>query len=234
MTSKIRPLTILFSLGILTAFGTVSYVLFIKKGKNEFNVTSVTAIILFLLMLAGFFAIIWLTLIVKIDKQRRTITLSYPFRLQSRTFNFDEIVGYRYKYLNGRITYKSLQLKTKSGQTFTFSDFETLNLREFENEFIKLFDLRSGKYFTKINQQQKESEIKRSNYFDKEQAKEIRFYLSLALVICVVLIGDLIKRHIKDGTKITTVTIIAIISLIVTLIATIIKLKKTNQTIKDI
>lgn len=235
MISKIRPLTILFSLIMLTAVGTVPYISFIKKSESEYNHTSIfIAAILFLLMLAGLFAIIWLTLIVKMDKERRIITFTYPFRLQSKTYNFEDIEGYRYKYLNGRIAYKSLQVKTKYGQTFTFSDFETLNLREFENEFIKLFDLRSGKYFIKINQQQKESEINKSKYFDKEQAKDIRFYLYLALVICIIIIGDFLKKYINGDVKITVVIIITTISLIITLIATIIKLKKTNQKIKNL
>lgn len=231
MKSKIRLLTILFSLVMLLAFGTVPYLLFIKKGVDSINIATIAATVIFLLLLAGLFAIIWLTLIVKLDKESRTITFTYPFTLSSTSIHFDDIIGFRYRYLSGRIEYKALQVKTNTGQTFTFSDFETENLRDFEKEFIDLFEIRKGKNFYKLSQEQKDFEIENSRTFDFEQAKEIRFMLYVIIAFCVFVLASFVKKFIDDEIKNSVVTIIAATMTI--LILAINKLKRTNRQIKN-
>lgn len=228
MNSKKRPITILFSLTMLIAFGTVPYITFVKRNVSEVNIESITATILLLLMMCGSIAIIWCTLIVKVDENLKTITFVYPLMFQSKTFYFDEIIGFRYKYLNARVPYKSLQIRSKSGQTYILSDFETQNLKELENKFLQLFDLRKGKLFSKITQKQKEIEINNSRAFDRIQAKEIKFYLYLAIAFCIVLIGNFLSLYGNNAGKPTAFSVIFNTALIVILIATLVKLKKIN------
>lgn len=232
MISRIRLLTIFFSLAMLTAFGSVPYILFYKKGLTEVNVATVTALFMFLLLISGIIAIFWLTLIIKIDIQQKQITFFYPFRLKRTKLKFDEILGFRFKYLSGRVEYKALQLKTKSGQTFTFSDFDTANLRDFENQFVKHLELRRGNTFTKLSQKDKESEIQNSRVFDYGQAKEIRFMLFLAIGCCIFILGSIIKKNIESHNEIKTSTTIGILTLVIILVSFIIKLKQTIQIIK--
>ncbi len=229
MISKIRPLTILLILIVLCGFVTIPYNAFIKKDIVTFNIASVIAMIVLLLFLAGLFGIIWLTLIVKLDKESKTITFFYPLRLSSTTIKFENIVGFRYKYLSAQINYKSLQVKTINGQTFTFSDFETKNLREFEKEFLELFDLRTGKSFNKLSQQQKEIEIENSRTFDIRQAKEIRFMLYLVIALLMVVFVKFIQEIIEDEIKNSIMTLILATISVMVLISTIIKLKRTNS-----
>ncbi len=218
---------------MLLAFGTAPYIIFIKKGIDSINISTVIATVLLLLFLAGVYAIIWLTLIVKLNKESKTITFIYPLRLSSTTIRFEKIVGFRYKYLSGRIEYKALQVKTSAGQTFTLSDFETENLREFEKEFIEQFELRKGNSFSKLSQQQKYFEIENSKAFDLEQAKEIRFMLYIVIVFLIFVLATFIKKIIyNELTNPTTTILIATIATPV-LILTINKLKRTNRLIKN-
>lgn len=233
LTTKIRLSTIIFSLAILTAFGTVPYIVFIKQKTPDDSVLSIIAIVLFLLLMAGLISVIWLTLIIRINKQQRIITFIYPFRLKSNTFTFDELIGFRYKYLNARIAYKALLVRTKTGKTYTFSDFETSNLREFEAEFIQLLDLRKGKHFSKISTNQKEIEINNSKVFDKEQAKDIRFYLYLIIIVSAVIIGDIISTLLTNSNKITLINLSFSLFMMIILITTCIKLKKVNLALKE-
>lgn len=233
MNSKIRPITILFSLTMLIAFGTVPYIIFVKRNVNEANIESITATILLLLIMGGSMIIIWFTLIVKVDENLKTISFVYPLMFQSKTFYFDEIIGFRYKYLNARVPYKSLQIRSKSGQTYILSDFETQNLKELESKFLQLFDLKKGKHFSKITQKQKEIEINNSKAFDRKQAKEIKFYLYLVIAFCIFLIGDFLSRYVNNAFKPTAFSVIFNTTLIVILIAALVKLKKTNKLLND-
>jgi hypothetical protein len=102
-------------------------------------------------------------------------------------------------------------------------------LREFEKEFLELFDLRTGKSFNKLSQQQKEIEIEKSRTFDIRQAKEIRFMLYVVIAFLMVVFVKFIQEIIEDENKNSIMTLfIATISVMV-LISTIIKLKRTNS-----
>jgi len=217
---------------MMLIFGTVPYILLIEKGVDTLNVVSVTAIVMLLLLLAGLAAIIWLTLIVKLDKETKTVTFTRPFRLRSTTIHFDEVVGFRYKYLSGKIEYKALQVKTITGRTFTFSDFETENLRDFEKEFIKLFDIRKGNSFYKLNQEQKRIEVENSLAFDLEQAKEIRFILYAVIAFCLIFLASIVKKIFDNDIRNLTTTMIAATILTTILVLTISKLKRTNRLMK--
>lgn len=142
-----------------------------------------------LLFIAGVGSIIWFTLIVKIDIERQQIRFIYPLRYRTYDYDFASIYGYRYKYLTAKVTYKAIQFRTKDARIFTVSDFETGNLRKVEQLCFENLELRQGKSFNKLNNQQKSREFLNSKQFDIQQAKDIRFYLILGLVLSVFVIG---------------------------------------------
>src|SRR5690606_10587992 len=112
VTSRIRPVTIIFSVILLCFFAVPPYIQLVEKGLAGINKDAVYTAVMLLVSAAGLFAVFRLTLIVKLDKEQRKITFIYPFRLLKKTLSFDEITGFRYKYLRGRIDYKALQVKT--------------------------------------------------------------------------------------------------------------------------
>lgn len=233
MTSRIRLLTIFFSLTMLAAFGAIPYLLFFKKGLTEINVATLAGTVMLLLLIGGITAIFWLTLIVKIDIYQKQIIFFYPFRRARTNLKFDEILGFRFKYLTGKIEYKALQIRTKSGQTFTFSDFETANLRDFENHFIEHFELRRGKSFTRLSKKDREYEIQNSRGFDFEQAKEIRFMLFMAIAFCIFIAGTIIKKNIDNSNELSIATTVGVLTILIVLTSSIVKLKRTIKTIKN-
>ncbi len=217
MKSRIRLLTIFFVLVMLIALGTPPYMVLLKRGVAELNAAVVIMMVLFLLLFAGgLLAVIWLTLIVKIDNDNKQITFIYPFRLKTTTLKFDEILGFRFKYLKAvRIDYKALQIKTKTGATFLFSDFETANLRDFEDQFLLHFELRKDRNFAELSGQTKEEEINESRLFDYEQAKTIRLLLFILIGFCVFMIGVVGKKSIDNENGLTpSVTTTVVLTLL--------------------
>jgi hypothetical protein len=94
MRTTIRPLTVIFSLVILGAFGAVPYFVFFKKQLTEINVATVTAGLMTSLFLLGLFSIAWLTLFIRVDQTIQKITFTYPLRLQKMTFDFKDMIGF--------------------------------------------------------------------------------------------------------------------------------------------
>jgi len=155
------------------------------------------------LFIASVSAIGWLTLRIVIDPDLRTITFTYPFRLQSFTYSFDELIGFRYKYLSGRVTYKSLKFRTAGDlRTFSVSDFETANIRDLEIFSLSHFELRGDKEFRRLTDQEKKSQRRQSQHFDGAQANEIKYHLIVALFVLAFLSVTLLKAMISSkGTK---------------------------------
>ena len=233
MRSKIRLLTIVFSLIMLTAFSSVPYIVFIKNGLFELTFVSVIAVIMIALVFGGLFAIYRFTLIVDLDSDKSQVVFYYPFRFKRSSFNFNEILGFRFKYLSGKIEYKALQIRTKSGYNFSFSDFETSNLRDFEDKFLIHFDLRQGKSFDELNKLEKEQEILNSKAFDIQQAKEIRFYFFLIIGFCIFLLAVIINKNVDSGIEFSNLSIVGILTILIILIFSVRKLKDIMKIIKN-
>jgi hypothetical protein len=144
-------------------------------------------------------AVVWLTLRITIDAECRTITFTYPFRFQSFTYEFDKLTGFRYKYLGGKVTYKSLKFRTAGDlRTFSVSDFEIANLRELEIFALSHFELRGGKEFRKLTDKEKKALVRESRYFDYSQAKEIKYYLFVALFALAFLLVTMLKAIVSS------------------------------------
>ncbi|MFC6999019.1 hypothetical protein [Rufibacter roseus] len=174
---------------MLAAFGAAPFYVFkkaIEEGKLELNVATVAAFVLLLLFLGGIAAIMKWAKVITIDKDRQLVTILHPFLLQKRMYNFNEILGFQWDYVSGKVTYKFLKLKASDGRTFQFLDFEMANFREVEGWIAQLFDLRVGKSWKLATPKQKAFEELRSKEFDIEQAEDIRWYLRFCIVGAVV------------------------------------------------
>lgn len=197
MNTRVRISTLLFCMIILFILGAAIFTYVFKlESRPESWVTPFFAALFFIPFL---FVIIRYAKLIRIDELSQTITFSYLFRFQRKRYHFRDITGFRFKYLNGRMDYKALQFQTTSGQKYLVSDFETANLRELEQYCLEHFELRAGKEFRVLNEEEKQSEINESGTFDLSQAKNIRWYYYAAgltgLVFAIVLIHGLIKNN---------------------------------------
>ncbi|MEQ9166656.1 MAG: hypothetical protein RLO12_10390 [Fulvivirga sp.] len=182
-----------------------------------------------LLFIAGIGSFFCLSLIVKIDVKSQQIHFIYPLRFRTYSYEFASIYGYRYKYLPARIDYKVIQFKTKDGKKFTISDFETENLRKIEKLCFDYLELRRGKSFEKLNEQQKRGELRNSKDFDIQQAKDIRFFLILGLAISIFLIGMFLTNPVQlDLNILLFLTFWTVLT-----ISMVFKLRNIQRTIKD-
>lgn len=223
------------AIGLLSIFGGLPTVIY---QVDDFERLPTGAIVFFFLFgtlfIAGIVAIIWLTLTIEFDLAKRTIQFTYPFRFQTFKYSFNDLLGFRYKYLNGQIEYKSLKFRTKGDRrVFSISDFETVNLRDIERFAISNFDLRADKDFKKLTDKEKDEEIEWSREFDFIQAKDIRFYLLLAAGALTFIMGSLIYRIPKEqGT--TALTIGFVVTVLFTIIIfTVRRIIKVHERIKN-
>jgi hypothetical protein len=204
MKTKFRFATAVLVLSVLVVFGSVPF-LFLLTGKGIHDVTSLKqsffSILFGVLFIGSVVAVAWLALRIAIDADRRTITFFYPFRLQSFSYGFDELVGFRYKYLSGKVTYKSLKFRTKDLRTFSVSDFETANLKKLEGFALRHFNLLGGKAFGKLTDRERKAQLRESRYFDYAQAKDIKFYLFAALFLLALLFVTLLKVLVSSEGK---------------------------------
>jgi hypothetical protein len=198
MKTRFRTTTIFFAYGMLGAFGTIPAFILSKDINNLGQLD--TGVIVFLLLfgslsIGGIVGLIWFTLQIDIDLIADRITFRYPFRFQTFQYKTSEVLGFRYKYLNGKVNYKSLKFRIRDAKrTFSISDFETSNLKDLEMFSLEHFDLRAGKEFSKLTDIQKTNEIEISKAFDYEQAKDIRFYLGTFTLFLTAIISVLIYK----------------------------------------
>jgi hypothetical protein len=195
MKTRFRTTTIFFALGLLGAIGTIPALILSKDINNlgQLDTGVIVFLVLFsFLFISGVVGLIWFTLQIDIDLIADRISFHYPFRFQTFQYSTSEILGFRYKYLNAKVNYKSLKFRTKGDKrTFSISDFETSNLRDFEKFSLEHFDLRTGKAFNKLTDKEKIRELEISKEFDYEQAKDIRFYLGALTLFLTVIISVL-------------------------------------------
>ena len=207
MKTKFRFVTFVFTILMLGFFSVVPWVGLVEMGTNyrgyQSSVTIWLSVVFVVILMAALVAIVWLTLRITIDPERKTITFTYPLRFQSFRYDFNELIGFRYKYLNGKVNYKSLKFRTRSDmRTFSVSDFETHNLRALETFVLHHFELRGGKDFRKLTAEEKKDQLRESHYFDQEQAKEIRFYLIAFLILLALILVEVVRKLLAaEGTK---------------------------------
>lgn len=237
MKTEFRITTIIFALVMLSAFGAVPVIV---SSKDTYNLGQLpTGVIVFLvffssLFIGGVAGLIWFTLKIDIDLIADKISFHYPFRFQKFTYKKEDILGFRYKYLNGKVNYKSLKFRTKGDKrTFSISDFETLNLRELEKLSLLHFDLRAGKEFNKLTDGQKNREIEISKAFDYEQAKDIRLNLGILILFLTAIISVLTYQIITEKVKNVNGVIIAIAVMLTIEILTIRRFLKIHEGIKN-
>jgi hypothetical protein len=211
MNSSIRPITVLFASLILTAFGSVVYVLFVDDGLKFETGPLIVGAFFSILLIAGIVSIAWMTLIITVDKTNQVITFTYPLRFSRKKYNFSEVIGFRFKYLNAKVDYKALQYKTRDGRMFTISDFETSNLRKLESISLKYFDLKTGKTFESLSNEQKEVEILMSKEFDLVQAKDIKDFSLIGIITFLIVGGILIDKKSFDRETLLILFIIGVL-----------------------
>ena len=236
MKTQFRIATILLSIFLLGMFGGIPTLILSTVDNNEQLPTGVIVFFVLFssLFLASIVGLIWLTLRVDIDPVEHTIEFTYPFRFQKFKYHFDNLLGFRYKYLNGKIEYKSLNFRTKGDKrTFSISDFETGNLREIEQFAIANFDLRGDKDFKKLTDKEKKEEIDWSRQFDFNQAKDIRFYLVIYTLALTFIMGSLIYRLPKVQETTSIVIGLVVTGMFTVIVLTIKRILKLHERIKN-
>ena len=189
MTTKIRPLTILLAITILFCLGTMIFVAIKNLVSNIQIFPYSLTIFLVILFFSGVFCVIYFTLVIRNDLNKRIITFYYPFRFVRKTYHYSEIIGFRFKYLPSQfINYKAIQIKTNDGKLYIISDFETSNLREIEKIAIENFKLARDKSFIILDQSRKEEELLKSHYFDISQFKSLRVFYIMTVIACGILL----------------------------------------------
>lgn len=236
MKTKFRIVTVLLTIGLLTGFGGIP-TLILQKTDNVGELP--TGVIAFFglfstLFIASIIGVVWLTLSITIDATRRTIQFTYPLRFQTFKYNFSDLLGFRYKYLNGKVEYKSLKFRTKGDKrTFSISDFETANLRDIEKFAISNFDLRGDKDFKKLTDKEKKEKIEWSRQFDFDQAKDIRFYLILYTSALIFITGSLVYRLPKEQGTAAVVIGLVVTGMLTIIVLTVKRIFKLHKRIKN-
>lgn len=232
MRSKLRPLAIGLFTVLLAISGSPILLYFRGKGfpKTEDKVFAAILLLLFFALL-GY--VIWLTLLIRIDKTLERITFTYPFRFKRRTYHFSEIDGFRFRYLTGRIDYKAIQLKAFDGRKFIVSDFETANLRKIEQFCLANFELLAGKTFRQLDEAEKQEEINKSRQFDISQAKGTRFSLYITTFSIIVWTAALIYGMLTNPTASSTKEVIILVLLAVLCTFSILRINKISKQLKS-
>lgn len=236
MKTEIRLLTVVFSLSMLCAFASVPAVIYYKvaeKGSFEINVAIIASFIMLLLLLGSLTAIIKLTKVIIIDDEKKKIIIRHPFLLQNREYSFEEIIGFRWSYLSGRVRYKSIKFKAIDSRIYQISDFEIGNFRVIEKVFSKNFDLKSGKGWKSVSEKQKQFELQKSKAFDIEQAEDIRWYLWAAIITLSVLSIALLHKFYGNKFSMKLGEIIFFTIILISLYGSIVKLRTNNLYLKN-
>jgi hypothetical protein len=238
MKTEFRITTIIFAIGLLGACATIPALILSKGDINNLGGLP-TGVIVFLVLFGSLFiggvaGLIWFTLKIDIDLIADRVSFHYPFRFQKFTYEKEGILGFRYKYLSGKVSYKSLKFRTKGDKrTFSISDFETSNLRDLEKFALQHFDLRAGKEFTKLVEDQKETEVEISKAFDYEQAKDIRFYLGMIFLFITAILSVLTYQILTGKVRNVNGVTIAIGVMLIIAILTMKRFLKIHARLKN-
>jgi hypothetical protein len=230
MWTKIRILIIILFLFILFIFGVDPYMSYFK-GVSE---NKIITILMSFLFLSSLTAIVWYTQLIYFDLSKKKITLLYPLRFRMTTFDFDDILGYCYKYHTSsrKITTKTILFKVKKGVIFSISSFETSNLREIEKMCLETFDLRSEYNFSELNIRGKESRISASKEFDIKEAKDVKIALLLILVLIIFCLFLMVLISAKSY-QLNYKSVAGIVILIFLFVSIISKIIRQNGIIKN-
>ncbi|WP_161890564.1 hypothetical protein [Pontibacter russatus] len=195
--TRIRLLTVFFSITLLCAFGCVPYFTYLdikESGVIETNLSSLAALFMLLLFVGGLVAIVKYAKVITIDEEKQKVIVLHPLLLKRRVYNFSDIIGFRWLAVNARIYYKSIKLKSTEGRVYQFTDFEVRNFRDMERVIHRVFDLRSADSWRPLSKQQRRFEVQRSRLFDISQAEDIILSLKLGFAL-ITFITFLILHH---------------------------------------
>lgn len=182
--SRYRLVSVFFSILLIGLSGYLGiWIMRIGLLESQFPVVGF-GLLFFGLALAGVFAIRAFLLQVTFDPGLSRITLSYPLQRKSVVLSAGEILGFGYQYIQGGVSgYKALQIRSTNGEKFTFSSFETANLREFESAFRDHLEVRGEFDFAPLTEEKKQVEYQKSEKFELEQAKTNRLIWVFAVVL---------------------------------------------------
>jgi len=184
MQSKIRSLTVIFYFFLVVSYGSLLISLLLGNTIGKSRSEDIEAAVILGTLYIAILGYVWFTtLVITIDSEKKQIRFRYIFRFLVRSYNFSEVIGFRYIYHSGRGKNKSLQFKTTDGKKFSISNFETENLLDIENASLKYFSLRADKAFRELSEKERSSEIKRSKNHDLEKAKELRITIGIGIII---------------------------------------------------
>ncbi|QEC53129.1 hypothetical protein EDD80_10497 [Anseongella ginsenosidimutans] len=232
MRSKLRPLAIGLFTVLLAISGSPILLYFWGEGFPETK-DKVFVIILLLLFFGLLGYIIWFTLLIRVDKSSERITFTYPFRCKRRTYHFNEVYGFRFRYLRGRIDYKAIQFKTLDGRKFIISDFETTNLREIEQFCFANYTLLAGKTFRQLDEAEKLEEINKSRQFDISQAKGVRFSLYITAFLMIVWAAALTYGMLTKPAASSAKEVVILVLMVFLCTFSVLRINKINKQLKS-
>lgn len=230
MRTRIRISTALFCMLILGLFGAAIFTYVFKtESRPESWVTPFFSALFFIPFLS---VIVWMTLLIRINQGSQTITFIYLFRFQRKSYHFRDITGFRFKYINGRMEYKAIQFQSADGRKFIVTDFETANFRELEKFCLEHFDLKAGKQFRALSEEEKQQEIKKSKEFDISQAKTIRFYFYAVTITTLFFTALAVHKMMKNDAPLPFYGFLPLVVFFAASIVAITKIGKATRQIK--
>jgi hypothetical protein len=219
MKTQFRLLTILFSLGLLSFFGFMDFILI--KLSIERPISNlwqfIGIIILTLLVLAGLISIQRLTKIIIFNTN--SVTFNWIFRNKRLEYKYQDIIGFQWSTLNAQpADYKQIIFYTADKKKIGFSDFECENFYELEDFIKNKFEIFHS-YTQKSNEDQKKIAYEISYNIDLRQIKMI----NIALITLWLLIGFIFYMTIKDLNSASGLSngrlIIALISILILILS---------------
>jgi hypothetical protein len=187
MTSKFRPLAILFSLGMLIGFGLICYILDLKVTYIESpkNATVIAIIITNLMVFGGLVALILIPKTIHIDQEN--LIVNYLFRPKRLEYKIKDFQGFNWDYLYAAINYKQIVLYNKNGIKIKFSDYEYGNFYDLEDYIKKHIPV-----FKSLTTIPTDEEVKQafqySDYLDLQQIMQIKIGIYIAWGSTIILL----------------------------------------------
>ncbi|WP_282039368.1 hypothetical protein [Saccharicrinis aurantiacus] len=194
MKTRFRILTIFFTLGLLSAFGWLDFILIkISMNKNDFGAGQITGIIvLSLFVVAGLISIQRLAKTVRFENDKMII--NWLFRTKRLEYDLKDILGFQWSSLTAQpVDYKQIIIYTSDKKTIGISDFECGNFYKIE-EYVKGRLEIFHSYKKKADEEWIKMEYEKSKELDLDQMKMINFVIYTLWA----LIGFILWLTLKD------------------------------------
>lgn len=193
---------------VVVVLGVLTFVpwLALSKSPSHFSISHLkdpSLILLFIflgiiyggIMLYLYYQVITKTLSVKINQTEKTICFNYSFKFQKSKYSFEEVTGFRFSSMHTRICdFKTLIVKTNNYKQYIVSEFQLANFDVFETYLLSAFELKKGKAFQNLTEEEKKTELFNNKKFETEQAKSYRFfcYVNISLIVFVIYLNEAI------------------------------------------